>query len=340
MVDSYEELVRTPVPVIRRISTAAVFGGLFVALGIQLLLSLLGIGLGASTIHPTQENGASAQNVGLGSAIWFAISSLISLFIGGWIAGRLAGIPRSIDAVIHGLITWSLSALFTIYLLSTTVGVIITGATGALGTLFSAAGSGVAALAPNAATAIRQAADQNGITPDTVTAKVQSLLSETGNPRLTATALRKEAKHQAHLARDAANAGVLAPTSTKENLNELVYRFLHDSGTESRDADRHALINVVASEEHVSKAHAAATVDEWSQEAQQAQQQARQLADEAHEKAKQAGDAAAAAVTKAALSAFVLFLLGAVAASIGGLLSIRSIIADETQVIPVVHRRL
>jgi hypothetical protein len=336
MVNSFEERVSVPVPVIRRVSLAAIFGGLAVALGIQLLLSLLGIGIGASTIHPTSENGASAENVGTGSAIWFVVSGLISLFAGGWVAGRLAGIPRSIDAVIHGIITWSLTALLTVYLLTTAVGGVISGATGALGSLFSAAGtgmaaagSGIAAVAPDATQEMRNGMAQNGITPDTITLRVQKLLRETGNAKLRPEALKREGKHQANLAKGAAKDSALDPHQTKEDYNELVYRFLHDSGVDSRTADRQDLINVVATEQHITKTQASRTVDEWSQEAKQAQEQAKRLEDEAHEKAKQAGEAAAAAVTKAALSGFVLFLLGMIAAAFGGFVSIRSIIADE-----------
>lgn len=41
-----------------------------------------------------------------GGAIRFAISSIITLFAGGWVGGRLAGVPRRTDSFLHGLVTW------------------------------------------------------------------------------------------------------------------------------------------------------------------------------------------------------------------------------------------
>ena len=57
------------------------------------------------------------------------------------------------------------------------------------------------------------------------------------------------------------------PAQTQQNTNDLVYRFLHDTGATSKTADRQALINVVAAQQHVSKAQAANTVDGYTQQA-------------------------------------------------------------------------
>lgn len=98
---------------VRRISWAAIFAGLFVALAIELLLSLLGVGFGAGTIHAVSGTSATAGSLGIGSGIWFLISTLVALFAGGWVAGRLAGMPRATDGVLHGIVAWSLTTLAT-----------------------------------------------------------------------------------------------------------------------------------------------------------------------------------------------------------------------------------
>ena len=103
-----------PLPFIRRISWAAIIAGLVVALAIELVLSLLGVGIGASTIHVVNGTSASAGSIGIGSGIWFLLSTLIALFGGGWVAGRLAGMPRPIDGTLHGVIAWSLTSLVTV----------------------------------------------------------------------------------------------------------------------------------------------------------------------------------------------------------------------------------
>jgi hypothetical protein len=58
---------------------------------------------------------------------------LIALYVGGWVAGRMAGIPRKVDGSLHGILTWSLATLFGIYLLTSAVGGLLGGAAGLLG---------------------------------------------------------------------------------------------------------------------------------------------------------------------------------------------------------------
>lgn len=327
-----------PIPFVRRISWAAIIAGLAVALGIELLLSLLGIGIGASTIHAVSGESATASGLGIGSGIWFLMSTLIALFAGGWIAGRMAGMPRAIDGSLHGIIAWSLTTLATAYLLTTAVGGILGGATGLLGSALGAAGSGVAAVAPSAAQAAGSQLQKNGVNVDSVTTKIQTMLKQTGDPRLSPAALKAQAQHQGRVAKNAASKSALNPGETKQNLNALVYRFLHDTGATSKRADRQSLINVVAAQQHVSKAQATKTVDGYAQQAQAAQKQAQAAVAAAQQKAKEAADAAAAGVTKAAISAFFLLLLGAVAAAVGGFLSTRSLIAEAERTLPIATR--
>ena len=149
-----------PVALVRRISWGAVFAGAVVALATQLLLGMLGLGIGASTINPTTEQNP-ANGLGTGAAIWFTISTLLSLFAGGMVAGRLAGMPLRADGMLHGLVVWGTSTLLTFYLLTTAIGGIIGGTASILGKGLSVAGQGAA----TAATAAGNAASSN---PDAV----------------------------------------------------------------------------------------------------------------------------------------------------------------------------
>lgn len=308
---------------VRRISWGAIFAGLFVALATQLLLSLLGVGIGASTIHLGSSGGASATGLGIGGAIWFFLSILISLFTGGWVAGTVAGMPRRVEGLLHGVVVWSLTTLATVYLLTTAIGGLLGGATGLLGQAVGAAGTGAAAAAPGISAAVGTQLKKNGITLDTVTSKVQTILRQTGNPKLSPGALKAQARHQGNLAKNAAQASAQNPQATHENINELVYRFLHNTGATSKAADRQALINVVAAQQHVSKAQAARTVDGWAQEANTARQQAKAVGAAVGKKTTQVANATASGVSKTALGAFFLLLVGAGAAAFGGWFSTR-----------------
>src|SRR5260221_1768784 len=114
--------------VTRRISWGAIIGGTIIALVTQITLSLLGIGIGASTIHV--QSGQTGSSLGSGSAVWLVLTILISLFAGGYVAGRLAGFPTKQEGMLHGLITFGLVTLLSLYFLTTALGAIIGGAGG------------------------------------------------------------------------------------------------------------------------------------------------------------------------------------------------------------------
>ncbi|MGH8657244.1 MAG: hypothetical protein ACREV4_01790 [Gammaproteobacteria bacterium] len=130
---------------LKRIVWAAVFAGVVLAIMIQLLLNMLGAGIGASTIDPLAGE-PSVETLGLSAGLWWIASSFIALFIGGWMAGHLAGISRNLDGMIHGLLTWSVATLFLLLLAGTAVGTLVGGT-------FNLISGGVAAVAPQAAKA-------------------------------------------------------------------------------------------------------------------------------------------------------------------------------------------
>ena len=124
----------------KRISWGAVFAGVIIVLAVQLLLSLLGVGIGASTIDPAQGTSPQGSSIGIGAGIWWVVSALIALFAGSWVAGRLAGVPVRTDGLLHGVVTWALATLLLVYLLTTTVSSLIGGAFGIVGSAMQTAG--------------------------------------------------------------------------------------------------------------------------------------------------------------------------------------------------------
>ncbi len=102
----------------RRVSWAAIFSGVIATTFVQVLLSSLGAGIGANAVDA--NNGVST-GIGVGAGLWMFISTIVSLFIGGWMAGRLSGIPRKTEGMLHGFLTASLGTLFVLYLMTTAV---------------------------------------------------------------------------------------------------------------------------------------------------------------------------------------------------------------------------
>lgn len=82
----YEEKI-----VIRnQISWRSIFAGVIAVLAISMLLSLLGVALGFALLDPEAATDIS-NGSGTAVTIWTLLSLLVSLGIGGFIAGRLAG---------------------------------------------------------------------------------------------------------------------------------------------------------------------------------------------------------------------------------------------------------
>ena len=116
----------------RRMSWGAVLAGVVVVLVVQMALMLLGLAIGTATIDPA---GASPQasTLGISGAAWWLGATVISVFLGAWVAGRLACQPSRTDGMLHGVVTWAAATLVAIYLLSTAIGGLVGGAFGALG---------------------------------------------------------------------------------------------------------------------------------------------------------------------------------------------------------------
>lgn len=116
---------------IKRISWGAIFAGAVIALVVQTALTLLGIGIGAAVLDPAEAG--QQTGLGWGAAIWVVLSGIIALAAGGWVAGRLAGMPRTIDGIVHGVTTWAVVTLFSMYLIGSAVGLVVGGAAGVVG---------------------------------------------------------------------------------------------------------------------------------------------------------------------------------------------------------------
>jgi len=80
----------------QRISWAAIFGGVILVVAVQLLLSLLGAGIGLGTVNTNLGSTPTASSLGIGAGVWWVVSSCIALGLGGYVAAWLAGCSAAI----------------------------------------------------------------------------------------------------------------------------------------------------------------------------------------------------------------------------------------------------
>nr|WP_202913516.1 PhnA-like protein [Acuticoccus sediminis] len=137
---------------IHSVSWGAIFAGVVVALVVQILLSMLGAGIGFATIGAAAAPGPSTFSISGG--IWVVVSAIIATFVGGYIAARLSGRTTATTGALHGLTAWAFSTLVVLYLLTSSVGSIVGGAFSGIATFAGGVGQTVVETAQPAVSAI------------------------------------------------------------------------------------------------------------------------------------------------------------------------------------------
>ncbi len=128
-----------------RAAWGAIFAGMVTALVLQVLLNMLGLGIGASTLDAwnTGDN-PSVSAFSTSAGIFWAVSGIVASLIGGIVAGRLCGSSDANVARWHGFVSWAATTLLVFYLLTSAVGGLIGGAFNALGSTIGGIGKGAA----------------------------------------------------------------------------------------------------------------------------------------------------------------------------------------------------
>lgn len=315
----YTELER-PLSVVKRIAWPAVLGGVALALAVQLLLSLLGLAIGASTIDPLKEQNPMS-GLASGTGIWFAISMMISLYAGGWVAGRLAGLNRRLESSLHGVLTWAFTALIAFYFVNAMLTSAISGMAGLVKSGASAVGQGISSVAPQIGELAKNQLQQNGIDLSNIKQEATTLLRQTGKPALQPENMERQAVASANDAGNTAQVAAQNPSSpaTDAELTGLIDRTFSRGEAALTQVDKEAMVNVLLARSSMSPEQASQTVDRWQAAAVVAKQKYEEGKAVAEQKAREIGDSAAKNISKAALLTFIALVLGAIAAALGGI---------------------
>lgn len=172
------EAVITDVRRTTQISWGAVFAGWVVSFGIALLFYQLGTAIGLTALDPMQQSaGAMARGFGIGTGIWVVLTWVVSLFLGGLFASRLAGRGDSTVGMLHGMTVWGIATLLTVVL----------GLMGAAG-LFGAAANAVGGIAQAGTQAVQAGGGAGNVLRSTgleatLKANIAQALSTAGVPQ-------------------------------------------------------------------------------------------------------------------------------------------------------------
>jgi hypothetical protein len=127
-----------------RIAWGGVWSGLLVAVGVFLLLSVLGLAIGVSAADVGPGQDGNAKGLGIGAAVWSGATLLIALFIGGLVATSTGMVYDRASGMIEGVLVWVLAVLLLIYLASSGISMLTSGVFGALGSVTRGATSAAA----------------------------------------------------------------------------------------------------------------------------------------------------------------------------------------------------
>ena len=269
---------------INQVSWGAVLAGVVIALVTQLLLNMLGIGIGLATLDPGTTDNPSVSSFSISAGIWFAAAGIVAALVGGFASGRLAGKPKESTGGWHGLTTWALTTLVIFYLLTSTIGGLLGGA---YRTMTSALGNVATTVGATAQTAVQAAAPQLSNVADPFSSIEQSIRGATGGT-------------DPATLRDAAVASLKAAFTGNEQQAQVA---------------RESAAQTVAKAQNIS-------VEQARTQVQQYEQQYRQAVSQARQKATEAADVAAKTVSRGALFGAIGLLLGALAGWFGGRLGV------------------
>jgi|SRR6185295_3256804 hypothetical protein len=208
------------------VSWGGIWGGVLIGLGVLLLLTALGLALGVTAVDPASDN----QSLGLGAAIWAAISLLLALYIGGMASTRIGAIFDKTTGMFEGTLVWVLSLLLIVYLAGSGIGLVAGGAFKLIGGATQTIGSMMTGGTP----------DISQGTIDEVVQRLRDpqsshlLASATGMPE---DQVRNNLAQIADKAEQAKDNPAQAAAGVRQSVQEMIQRARAD-GTFARAADK------------------------------------------------------------------------------------------------------
>ncbi|RLM04312.1 CAP-Gly protein [Gibbsiella quercinecans] len=328
---------------VKKISWGSVIGGVITVLAVSLLLSTLGTSLGFSMVEPTSDD--PVNGAGTAVVVWSAVSIIISLAAGAFIAGRLA----ANDGLIHGFLVWATALIVAAVLGGLLVGSAVKATGNALGaiastsgSLLSGAGSAIGKGAAGLADAGGKAFDQLGIDttlqPQQVQGDVVAALKKSGIPSLQPEFMQQQLNAAKNDVADAVKALALQPDNSDAIIQNLLAKLKMHGTAISQDVDEDAVKKALVENTDMTpqqvdqtvknlveaKNKTAQIVNQRLNDADAKINQAKQEYTELKQKAREQAAIAADSLAHAALWSFFALLIGAVISALAGLWGVKT----------------
>lgn len=320
-----------------RVSWGSVFGGVMTVLAISILLSILSTSIGLFMLDPLSDHPASGigTTVGIGSAV----ALIVSMSIGGFIAGKLAGL----DGMIHGFLVWA-----TTLIVATIIGIMM--AVGAakltanvlgsvssvvgnvLSGIGSAAGSGVSALSDQAKELFGDINFDTDLKGEDIPKDIRSALAKSNIKELQPDYLQNQLSEIKDDLGKAVKQAVASPQDADNIMSKFMDKLQQRASKITQNIDRNDLAKAIANNTDLSTAEANKAIEQYISmmnnakieiqqqinNLQQALQKATQEWKELKHKALVAADEASDAAARSALISFFAILIAAILCSVAG----------------------
>lgn len=298
----------------KAISWRAIFGGLITVFAILIVLNLIGLAIGLSSIDPTEE-GNAFSGIGIGAVIWWILSNIIALFVGARVAAR-AGVSFSTKGgIMQGFLTWALYCIFSYLVILSAVGNIISGVGNIITETATATGKAI----------VNQVSQDNtdGLQTGSINwqqakAEFYSLLEDTEKKALDPDQLESQAESVVTEAEEQAKQAAKNPMTADKEVDDLFDNAEKEFANSIEAIDREALVNVMMNRSDLSREEAGKVVDNYIETYNTVVDEAGAYVESAKTEIVEQTEEAAEAVSKAAWYLSITLILGIITALFGG----------------------
>jgi hypothetical protein len=88
-----------------RVHWSAVIAGALFALGVHIVMGLIGAALGFAAAP------ADSRGLGIGAAVWALLTPFVATLCGAWLAIRLSGERENASGYVHGILVWCIGLI-------------------------------------------------------------------------------------------------------------------------------------------------------------------------------------------------------------------------------------
>lgn len=278
------------------VSWGAIFAGLTATLALQVLLMMLGAGLGFAVYSPlTDEN--PVADLGKGAMVIQGISAVVALWFGGWVAGRLTPAAARGTGFLHGFSVWCAATVSSVLIVTLGAGWVLGDLSKVVGGGLSLAGKPAAAAAGGATDLAQEALQKSSATLESFADEAFGTRAEAPNSRPAAGTIR-----------------------ARRELGFALTRFFTPApGGETDSAPRRAALQkALMDASGLNETQAERMIADWTASYERLRADLSAAKDAAAAKARAIADEAADKLAVFSLCAFAAFVIGALSAAAGG----------------------